>query len=248
MEPLAGHRQHSGRRKEVPAVWRRPGAVPRTGKLGRVARVGRAGPAASNVPSCPRWREWGHWLSTGNQRATQWAAQSNSRRSRRCWPWRGPTAGQPGEVGRLAQGRHAPSQRAPTPHPPAHGRRVAGVSATRRKAHISSCRLRRRWPWCGPSGWPARQSGGRCKDGTRPPNAPSDPGRVYTGGGWRGWGHWLGTGNQPTKDFLRFGEALAVARSLGLATLKEWRVSRKSGIRPPCVPSPPAQMRSTRTP
>ena len=62
------------------------------------------------------------------------------------------------------------------------------------------------------------------KEGRRPANMPSDPPKVYKDHGWQGWGHWLGTGNQHTKAFLHFGEALAVARSLGLTSQVEWQV------------------------
>ena len=37
--------------------------------------------------------------------------------------------------------------------------------------------------------------------------------------------------------FLPFNEAVAVARSLGLASVFEWRVWCKEGMRPPNVPS-----------
>ena len=78
-----------------------------------------------------------------------------------------------------------------------------------------------------------------CKEGLRPPSVPSTPHKTYKDGGWRGWGHWLGTGNQRTKKFLPFEEALAVARSLGLPGKMEWRVWSKEGSRPPDVPSAP---------
>ena len=78
-----------------------------------------------------------------------------------------------------------------------------------------------------------------CKAGRRPPNVPSLPPSTYKGRGWQGWGHWLGTGNQSSNEFLPFGEALAVARSLGLASSTEWRVWCKEGMRPPEVPSCP---------
>ena len=78
-----------------------------------------------------------------------------------------------------------------------------------------------------------------CKEGMRPPDVPSHPEHTYKDAGWQGWGHWLGTGNQRTKDFLPFGEALAVARSLNLASGKQWRVWCKGGIRPPNVPANP---------
>ena len=78
-----------------------------------------------------------------------------------------------------------------------------------------------------------------CKAGMRPANVPSRPDKTYKDGGWQGWVHWLGTGYQRTKQFLPFGEALAVARSLNLASSKEWAVWCKQGTRPPNVPSRP---------
>ena len=66
---------------------------------------------------------------------------------------------------------------------------------------------------------------------------------LYKDHGWQGWGHWLGTGNQANQakkaHFLPFGEALAVARSLGLASSFEWRGWCKESMRPPNVPSMP---------
>ena len=68
-----------------------------------------------------------------------------------------------------------------------------------------------------------------CKTGVRPANVPSNPQKTYKaggymGGGWQGWGHWLGTGNtRSTSSWLPFGEALGVARSLELASEKEWQ-------------------------
>ena len=78
-----------------------------------------------------------------------------------------------------------------------------------------------------------------CKEGTRPPNVPASPDRFYKDAGWRGWGHWLGTGHQQSKDFLPFGDALRVARCLLLASSKEWRVWSREGLRPPNVPGAP---------
>ena len=37
------------------------------------------------------------------------------------------------------------------------------------------------------------------KEGTRPPNMPSNPDTTYKDGGWQGWGHWLGTGSLSSK-------------------------------------------------
>ena len=80
------------------------------------------------------------------------------------------------------------------------------------------------------------------KEGLRPADVPAKPDKVYRDHGWRGWGHWLGTGNQHTKNFLPFGEALAVARSLNLASSIEWQVWSKEGLRPASVPSVPSRV------
>ena len=76
-----------------------------------------------------------------------------------------------------------------------------------------------------------------------PPNVPAHPERTYEGGGWQGWGHWLGTGNRSNKaknaQFLPLGEALRVARQLRLVSEKEWRLWCRSGARPVNVPANP---------
>ena len=79
------------------------------------------------------------------------------------------------------------------------------------------------------------------KSGGRPPNIPSGPERVYKHGGWQGWGHWLGTGNQKNTAnvFLPFDEAHAYALSLTLQGVSEWNAWRKSGARPANIPSTP---------
>ena len=78
-----------------------------------------------------------------------------------------------------------------------------------------------------------------CKSGDRPTNIPSNPHTTYKHAGWQGHGHWLGTGNLHTKEFLPFKEALLYARSLKLKGRKEWRLLSKSGAWPANVPSHP---------
>ena len=75
--------------------------------------------------------------------------------------------------------------------------------------------------------------------GARPANIPSTPHAVYKHDGWQGWGHWLGTGNLHTKEFLPFKKALLHARSLKLKSQKEWRQWCKSGERTANMPSTP---------
>ena len=65
-----------------------------------------------------------------------------------------------------------------------------------------------------------------CKEGTRPANVPTHPERTYKDGVWQGWVHWLGSGNMNIKKpskFAPFGQALAFARSLGLANQLAWQ-------------------------
>ena len=91
-----------------------------------------------------------------------------------------------------------------------------------------------------------------CKEGMRPPNVPTCPDRTYKNGGWQGWGHWLGTGNQHTnqytkeKEFLPFPEAVAVAQSLWLASAFECKQWRKEGMRPANVPACPRKVYNSR--
>ena len=79
------------------------------------------------------------------------------------------------------------------------------------------------------------------KGTARPAAVPHNPQHVYRDGGWQGWGHWLGTEPAPTEaaQFLPFGEALAAARALRLANMREWTAWCKEGARPPNVPSHP---------
>ena len=75
-----------------------------------------------------------------------------------------------------------------------------------------------------------------------PTNVPANPDRTYKHDGWHGWGHWLGTGNQLSKDFLPFDNALLVARSLRLINQKEWRAWCRTGARPANLPARPDEV------
>lgn len=90
------------------------------------------------------------------------------------------------------------------------------------------------------------------KSGQRPRNIPSTPQTVYRnggslGGGWSSWSDWLGYVGQcrasAGRNFLPFFEARAYVRALGLKGTREWDFwCRKSGKRPPNVPSNPHQV------
>ena len=70
------------------------------------------------------------------------------------------------------------------------------------------------------------------------PTCPPD--RNYKNGGWQGWAHWLGSsGIENASKFAPFGQALIFARSVNLASQKEWEAWCKEGRRPPNVPSRP---------
>ncbi len=77
--------------------------------------------------------------------------------------------------------------------------------------------------------------------GKRPADIPGTPSRVYRDAGWSGFGDWLGTGTIATaaRRYRPFGRARAFVRGLGLKTQADWYVYRKSGDRPPDIPSTP---------
>ena len=79
------------------------------------------------------------------------------------------------------------------------------------------------------------------KSGARPANMPSNPHKTYKHEEWRGYGHWLGTGNQVCGklDFLPFKKALLYARSLKLKSVTEWKDWCKSGVREANMPFNP---------
>ena len=80
-----------------------------------------------------------------------------------------------------------------------------------------------------------------CKQGKRPATVPSEPCKAYKDAGWQGWVHWLGSSDLKPPPFLPFDQALALARSLNLATHKEWKVWCKEGMRPAYLPARPDQ-------
>ena len=80
----------------------------------------------------------------------------------------------------------------------------------------------------------------------RPEDIPANPEREYKSE-WDRWGDFLGNGNISVRDTKKrpapwpFERAREYARSLGLATYDEWREWRKSGNRPPYIPSDPSK-------
>ena len=82
------------------------------------------------------------------------------------------------------------------------------------------------------------------KSDTRPSEIPSNPNATYKHEGWKGFGHWLGTGTVAPKDqqFLPFKKALLYARSLKLKGAKEWHAWSKNRARPANMPSRPDQV------
>ena len=74
------------------------------------------------------------------------------------------------------------------------------------------------------------------KSGERPADIPSNPNIVYKEEGWLSWGDFLG---YEAVVWLPFDEARDYARRLGLKSHEEWREWRKSGKRPPDIPSNP---------
>jgi len=84
-----------------------------------------------------------------------------------------------------------------------------------------------------------------CKSGKKPKDFPNDPRNAYLKKGWKGWGHFLGTGNLSPSDtsanFKPFKEAKQYVQKLNLISQKEWNEYRKSGKKPADIPSNPAE-------
>ena len=81
-----------------------------------------------------------------------------------------------------------------------------------------------------------------CKSGGWPDNMPAVPDQVYTHEGWRGYGHWLGTGNigfQKDQQFMPFKKAQQHACSLGLNNKGEGEAWRKTAKRAANIPAHP---------
>jgi predicted helicase len=80
-----------------------------------------------------------------------------------------------------------------------------------------------------------------CKSGRRPFDIPTNPNTVYAHEGWISMGDWLGTGMVAThlREYRRFEEARAFARSLKMKSQSEWDTLAKSGNLPTDLPKAP---------
>ena len=217
-------------------------------------RLCKNGMRPPNVPANPRlvykgagWQGWGHWLGTGNtrKRTAQFlpfsealtVARSRNLASTKEWElWCKQGMRPPGMPARpcetykgagwqgwghwLGTGNVQKGKQRFLP--------FDGALAVARCLRLVSQKEWKLW----------------CRSGARPHSVPAAPDQAYKDGGWQGWGHWLGTGNQAKKTrlFLPFDEALAVARSLRLASSKEWALWCKEGGRPANIPYHPAKI------
>jgi hypothetical protein len=77
------------------------------------------------------------------------------------------------------------------------------------------------------------------KSGQRPSDIPSNPQRAYRDDGWISWPDWLGNERVAWKSFT---EGRALARGLGLKSVKEWWVWSKSEQRPSNITSQPDKL------
>jgi len=80
-----------------------------------------------------------------------------------------------------------------------------------------------------------------CKSGEKPDDIPSSPNNVFKDEGWKGIGHWLGTGIIASykKQFRSFKEARDFTIKLGLKSSAEWKEYCKSGMKPEDIPASP---------
>ena len=205
----------------------------------------KSGARPANVPSSPDqaykhdgWHGWGHWLGTGNQLAKDFlpfeealaVAQSLGLASSKEWKAWGKEGMRPSNLpsGPEQTYKHDGWQGW------GHWLGTGNQHAKNFLPFIVALVVAQSLGLANNKEWTAWG-----KEGMRPANVPSRPDRTYKHDGWHGWGHWLGTGNQLAKDFLPFKDALLVARSIRLASNREWQAWSKSGERPANVPSKP---------
>jgi hypothetical protein len=80
-----------------------------------------------------------------------------------------------------------------------------------------------------------------CKSGKKPENIPFYPNSVYKDFGWKGWGDWLGTGRQATKNrkYWNYEKSKKFVSKLKLKNEIEWRLFTKSNQMPDTIPVAP---------
>ncbi len=81
------------------------------------------------------------------------------------------------------------------------------------------------------------------RKGELPSDLPSRPDQIYKGKGWRGWGHFVGTGYiAPQKrQFKSFEEAQKYVQQLGIKLTHDYRRLSRKGELPKDMPSHPDQ-------
>lgn len=81
-----------------------------------------------------------------------------------------------------------------------------------------------------------------CSSGNKPKDIPSNPNVVYKNKDWKNWGDWLGTGvnkDNLNPTFLEFESAKKYVKQRGLKSVSEWRIFKKSDLKPLNIPSNP---------
>ena len=78
------------------------------------------------------------------------------------------------------------------------------------------------------------------KTDKKPDDIPTDPGPVYINDGWKGYGDWLGNGNEwlgnKSTEWREFNKARAYVRKLKLKGWDDWQDYCKSGKKPKDIP------------
>jgi hypothetical protein len=80
-----------------------------------------------------------------------------------------------------------------------------------------------------------------CRSGDKPDDIPAAPEQVYKNKGWKGYGDWLGTGNESDKYKLSkpFIDARIFVQKLGLKNSRKWKEYCRSGDKPDDIPTNP---------
>ena len=204
-----------------------------------------------NIPSAPDkvykhdgWEGYGHWLGTGNVGVSKdqefmpfkkalLCARSLKLKTKKEWVQWSKSGERPAHIPSHPDRAYKHDGWQGWEHWLGTGN--VGVSKDRQflpfkeaLLHARSLKLKARTEW---KVW--------WKTGAQAANVPSSPDQTHKHDGWQGWGHWLGTGNLHTTEFLPFKKALLHAHSLKLKGQKEWAAWCKTGARLPNVPSTP---------
>ena len=211
-------------------------------------------PANPNSVYAGEWKGYGDWLGTGNVRTKKFVSYAEAQRLAQAAGVRSLRAYQRWVSGRDPE-RPQPEATLPFSPQAIYGSEWSGSGAflgtgwttgrswqpyAKARAFVRALGLKSQ------DDWRAYCRGERPGLPPRPSEIPSSPWSVYKQKGWVGFGDWLGTGRQHSreKSIRPFEQARAFARGLRLRTVGDWWAWRRGALPdlpevPPDIPGEP---------